>query len=96
MDLLIGIVGMVALAGLYVALGLADRGGTGCEGCRLQEDLEGACRACPDDRRERAAPPPGGAGRRAAREPRTVTRTGGPVPASPSRDGRPTAAGREP
>ena len=72
MDVLIGIVGMVALAGLYVALGLADRGGAGCESCRLQEDLEGGCLACPDDRRERAAsPPPAGPGvaRPGSREP---------------------------
>lgn len=63
MDLVIGVVGMVALAGLYVAAGLADRGGAGCEGCRLQEDPEGACLACPDDPRRRAAPPsPDGGG----------------------------------
>jgi hypothetical protein len=48
MDLVTGVVGMVVLAGIYVALGLADRGRDGCEGCLLRGDTEGGCLGCPE------------------------------------------------
>lgn len=51
MELLIGVVGMVALAGVYVALGLADRGGHDCGGCRLREAPGDGCRSCAERKR---------------------------------------------
>ena len=48
MDLVIGVVGMVVLAGIYVALGLADRGKDSCESCLLRGDVDGGCLACPE------------------------------------------------
>lgn len=50
MSYLVGVVGLLGLAGLYVGLGLADRGRKGCGGCALRDDLEDVCGgSCPAD-----------------------------------------------
>lgn len=46
MELVIGVVGMVVLAGAYVALGLADRGEGPCAGCGAGDLPDGGCGAC--------------------------------------------------
>lgn len=53
MELVIGVVGMAFLAGVYVALGLADRGEGPCDGCGASELPEGGCGACTIGERER-------------------------------------------
>ena len=45
MSYLIGVVGLLGLAAVYVGLGLADRGREACGGCALRE-TDVACRAC--------------------------------------------------
>jgi hypothetical protein len=62
MELVIGIVGMAILVGVYVGLGLADRGEEGCgdcalhgdggEGCSLYGPRDDAGPSCPDYRIE--------------------------------------------
>ena len=51
MELVIGVVGMVVLAGAYVALGLADRGGHGCGGCGFRGSPGDGCRSCVERKR---------------------------------------------
>jgi hypothetical protein len=65
MGLLIGILGMAVLAGLYVGLGLADRGEEGCGDCSLRGEAGEGCAlygegsrgrsTCPDYRIERGS-----------------------------------------
>jgi len=61
MEILVGVAGMAILVGLYVGLGLADRGEDGCGDCALHQPdgdgcgLFGPSRArstCPDFRIE--------------------------------------------
>jgi len=64
-ELLVGIVGMAILVGVYVGLGLADRGEEGCgdcalrgdegEGCSLYGSRDEARPSCPDYRIERGS-----------------------------------------
>lgn len=46
MEILLGMVGMAVLAGAYVGLGLADRGGAGCGGCDVSAPDPAACGLC--------------------------------------------------
>lgn len=46
MELVIGVAGMLVLGGLYVVLGLADRGGGPCGGCGSTVPPDRGCGAC--------------------------------------------------
>lgn len=46
MEFLIGVLGVLLLGGLYVGLGLADRGREACRDCSLPDDPE-SCGSCP-------------------------------------------------
>lgn len=46
MELVIGVAGMIALAGVYVLFGLGDRGGSPCRGCGASDVPDGGCGAC--------------------------------------------------
>ena len=46
MDVVIGIAGMLVLGGLYMTLGLADRGEGPCGGCASAELPDAGCGAC--------------------------------------------------
>lgn len=51
MEVVIGVAGMLVLGGLYVALGLADRGAGPCGGCGSAELPDGGCGSCSLDER---------------------------------------------
>ena len=64
MELVVGVACMAVLVGLYVGLGLADRGEEGCGDCALHRPEGGGCSlygevglrsACPDHRIERGS-----------------------------------------
>ena len=67
MDVVIGVAGMLVLGGLYVALGLADRGEGPCGGCGSAGLPDGACGACTVEERADGDRETRTAGRRPAR-----------------------------